>query len=156
MALPRIFHHIWLGSTPLPPDFAAFRETWREHHPEWALRLWTEEELPDGLSRRELYDLSRLPAERADVLRLEVLQRFGGIYVDVDLECRRPLDELLDRVEFFACYLSDPRAGSAVRIGNGIVGATRGHPIVELALDQVRFSDDGSLDKAATGTVLFW
>ena len=153
--IPRTFHHIWLGPDPLPADFAAFRATWQEHHPEWQLRLWTEEELPDRLTRREVYDLSRLPAERADILRLEVLERYGGVYVDADLECRRSLDGLIDGLDFFACYLSEPRDGSSGRIGNGIVGAAAGHPILTRAVAEVRVSADGSIDKSATGTVFF-
>lgn len=32
-SIPRVFHHIWLGS-PLPERFQALRATWLRHHPE--------------------------------------------------------------------------------------------------------------------------
>ena len=43
-------------------------------------------------------DPARNLAERADVLRYEILRRHGGVYVDVDVECLRPLDDLLTGV----------------------------------------------------------
>ncbi|KAI8074241.1 uncharacterized protein B0P05DRAFT_473209 [Gilbertella persicaria] len=36
-------------------------------------------------------------AHRADVVRLQVLQEFGGIYLDLDVISLKPLDHLLDR-----------------------------------------------------------
>lgn len=36
-------------------------------------------------------------AHRADVVRLQVLQEFGGIYLDLDLISVKPVDHLLDR-----------------------------------------------------------
>jgi mannosyltransferase OCH1-like enzyme len=36
-------------------------------------------------------------AHRADVVRLEVLEEFGGIYLDLDLISLKPVDHLLDR-----------------------------------------------------------
>jgi hypothetical protein len=36
-------------------------------------------------------------AHRADVLRLQVLEEFGGIYLDLDVVSLKPLDDLLDR-----------------------------------------------------------
>src|SRR5689334_5599746 len=37
------------------------------------------------------------PAHRADLLRLEVLQQYGGIYLDADVLCVQPFGPLLDR-----------------------------------------------------------
>ena len=68
MRIPRIFHQIWVGPDPFPEEFAGYQETWIRHHPEWELRFWTEENLPTDLERREVYELLRRPAERADIL----------------------------------------------------------------------------------------
>lgn len=35
-------------------------------------------------------------AHKSDVLRLQMLQRYGGIYMDMDTICIKPFDELLD------------------------------------------------------------
>jgi hypothetical protein len=57
---------------------------------------------------RDLYDAAEAEAPddwlrwRADIARLEILYRFGGVYVDTDTECLRPLDPLLGRPCWFA------------------------------------------------------
>ncbi len=80
-----ILHQIWLGPNPLPEEFAAYGETWRRHHPAWDYRLWTEDTLPPDLARLEVYERLRFPAERADILRLELLWRDGGVYLQMGL-----------------------------------------------------------------------
>jgi mannosyltransferase OCH1-like enzyme len=110
------------------------------------VRLWTDHDLPTGLRRSEVYERLRLPAERADILRLELLWRFGGVYVDTDFECLRPIDDLLVDVEFF---VGDLKPG---RTNNAILGAVPEHPLVGLALDQLRPADwHGQDPKDGTG-----
>jgi mannosyltransferase OCH1-like enzyme len=145
--IPRVFHQIWLGPDPLPPEFARYRETWKLHHPDWEHRLWTEESLPGELRRPEARDRLRHPAERSDILRLELLWRYGGVYLDVDLECRRSIEPLLGGLDFFCAYL---KAG---QVNNAIMGAVADHEILDRALDEVRPREFYGFDKAAAGPV---
>ena len=145
--IPRIFHQIWVGPDPMPEEYQDYRETWRRHHPGWEMRLWTEENLPSDLVRKEAYERLRKPAERSDIIRIELLLRFGGIYVDTDYECLRSIEPLLDGVEFFTRYVK--RKG----FGNGLIGATPGHPILERAVRELRPVTEYGLDKAGTGPI---
>jgi inositol phosphorylceramide mannosyltransferase catalytic subunit len=146
MRIPRIFHQIWLGADPLPEDYARFQESWLRHHPGWELRFWTEENLPEGARRPELYERLRAPAERSDVLRFELLWRHGGVYVDSDFECLRSIEPLIEDADFFVGYRKPGR------VNNAIVGAVAAHPIVDRALDRIRpRATYGSVDKAGTG-----
>lgn len=132
MAIPRILHRIWVGTEPMPDDFAAFGEEWSRMHPDWEHHLWTEENLPADLERREILDTSRIPAERADLLRYELLWRFGGVYVDADMEPLKPLDPLLEGRDFF---IGDLKPG---RVNNAVIGAAKGHPIAEGAMREAK------------------
>jgi inositol phosphorylceramide mannosyltransferase catalytic subunit len=133
--IPRIFHHIWLGPDPLPDDHKPWIASWRRHHPEWEFRLWTEENLPEDPIRPEIAERLRAPVERADILRLEVLYREGGVYLDTDLECLRPIDEILEGEEFVGvCHKRD-------RITNTAIAAAARHPLLERALELVRPMD---------------
>ena len=150
MRIPRVFHQIWVGPDPIPEEFAGYRETWARHHPEWELRLWTEENLPTDLERKEAYELLRQPAERADLIRLELLYREGGVYVDVDFECLRPIEPLVGEVEFFA-GLRKPR-----RVNNALLGCIPGHRVLARAIREIRpRTTYGPVDKTGTGP-LFW
>ena len=143
--IPRILHQVWVGPNPLPEDFARYRESWRNHHPDWEMRLWTEESLPKDLVRPEVYERMRKPTERSDMIRLEILFRFGGVYVDTDFECLRPIDPLIEGTEFFTCDLKPGR------VNNAVIGSVRGHPLLERALRELRPRAEYGYDKHGTG-----
>jgi inositol phosphorylceramide mannosyltransferase catalytic subunit len=144
--VPRILHQIWLGDSPLPDAFAGYRETWRRHHPDWDHRFWTEDNLPSDLRRAEVYARLRIPAERSDILRLEVLWRLGGVYVDTDFECLRPLDPLIEDLDFFTAPLK-PNGW----VNNAFIGSVPGHPILDRALNELRPREFHGYDKHGTG-----
>ena len=148
MIIPRVFHQIWLGPESLPREHANFQKTWLHHHPGWELCLWTEENLPERLRRPEAAERLRIPAERANILRLELLWRFGGVYVDTDFECLRSIEPLIETADFFI-GLSKPS-----RRNNALMGAVADHPLLDEALDKIRPREFFGHDKSATG-VLF-
>ncbi|MGH2980537.1 MAG: glycosyltransferase family 32 protein [Solirubrobacterales bacterium] len=144
--IPRILHQVWVGPNPIPQEFMGYRESWLRHHPAWEMRFWTEENLPPDLIRKEAYERLRNPAERSDILRLEVLLRFGGVYVDTDIECLRPIDPLLEEgADFFVGYIG------AHRVQNALIGAVAGHPALEQALRELRPVTEYGIDKHGTG-----
>jgi mannosyltransferase OCH1-like enzyme len=145
MLIPRIFHQIWVGPDPLPTEYARYQQTWLDHHPGWELRFWTDDNLPDGLRRLEATERLRAPAERADILRLELLWRFGGVYVDADFECLRSLQPLIEEADIFI-GLAKPD-----RVNNALLGSVAGHPILDRALDELRPREFYGYDKGATG-----
>jgi mannosyltransferase OCH1-like enzyme len=63
---------------------------------------------------------------RSDVLRYEILHRFGGIYVDADFECLKPIDDLLEGVECFAAWEIQDRW-----VNNAVMGCVPFHPFLE-------------------------
>ena len=146
MLIPRIFHQIWVGPDPFPEEYAGYQQTWLDQHPGWELRFWTEQNLPEDLRRPEAAERLRSPAERANILRLELLWRLGGVYVDTDFECLRSIEPLIDDAELFIT-LAKPG-----RVNNALMGSVPGHPILDDALKQIRPREVFGHDKAATGT----
>ena len=85
----------------MPDEVQAARQTWIDHHPEWEFRIWRLEDLT-WLRNQRLFDRAVPYSQKSDFARYEVVHRFGGVYLDTDMECLRPLDPLLDGCEFFA------------------------------------------------------
>lgn len=143
--IPKIFHQIWLGPDSFPQEFEMYQKTWIKFHPNWELMFWNEENLPTGLKRKEIYERLRSPVERSDLLRLEVVNRFGGIYMDTDFECLRSVEPLIKGVDLFVAYLDEKRTN------NAIIGAVPEHPLLSLAIDEAAPREFFGYDKAAAG-----
>jgi inositol phosphorylceramide mannosyltransferase catalytic subunit len=122
--IPHLIHRIWLGGGELPEEALIWGETWRQHHPGWEMRMWGDEDVrklvpPESLAR------CRSASEASNLARYSILARFGGVYIDTDVECRRPIDPLLDGVGAFAAWETEHRLGTAV------LGAAPGQPLFE-------------------------
>jgi mannosyltransferase OCH1-like enzyme len=144
--IPRIFHQVWVGPESLPEEYRRYQQTWLDHHPGWELRVWTDENLPPDLERKEVYERLRQPAERSDMLIFEMLYKYGGVYTDSDFECLRSIEPLLEGVDLFCAY-SHPD-----RLNNAIMGSVPGHPLIAEGIRGMRPRDTyGTVDKEGTG-----
>lgn len=50
---------------------------------------------------RRFFDKTNNYGQRSDILRFEIVYRFGGVYIDVDLECIKSLDILNHMYDFY-------------------------------------------------------
>ncbi len=123
MRIPKLFHHIWLGGKPLPAQFGAWRSGWVAKHPGWESRLWTDDNLPPMVNRTQ-FDAAKNPAQASDILRYELLQQSGGVYIDTDFECLKPIEPILGGLDGFAAEQDD------TTIASGIMGAIPNHPLI--------------------------
>ncbi len=109
--IPKIIHYCWFGGAPLPELEQRCLASWHEHMPDWEYKWWNE----------ETYDLSSAPqyvrqayearkyAFVSDYVRLWALEKYGGLYMDVDFMVYRPFDELMDKYSAFAGYEGSKR-----------------------------------------------
>jgi len=127
--IPKIIHAIWIG--PLQPPMKLLN-TWLKKNPGWEFRLWNSNSLP--WKNRERIDCIPELNGKADIMRYEILAEHGGIYVDADMECLRPLDEepSFREHEAWACYENE-----TVRPGLVATTVLGAHPHSPLFLDLV-------------------
>jgi hypothetical protein len=135
--IPKIVHHIWLGPKPVPSYFWEYRESWKKHNPDWEYRFWTDKEVADlDFELKDLYMRTPNWGEKSDILRAELLERFGGLYVDTDFECVKSFDELHHKYDFYA-GLEPPHDGDKsssaphVTISDALIGSAPNHPIIK-------------------------
>jgi mannosyltransferase OCH1-like enzyme len=138
LRIPKIIHQIWLGS-PLPEEFQVLQQSWIEYHMNrgWTYKLWTDEDVAQlQLHNQEFYDATDNYGVKSDILRWELLYNFGGVYVDMDYECLRSLDELHYTYDFYTAL--QPLDTLFVQLGAALVGAHPNHPILEHCIATIK------------------
>lgn len=140
--IPKIIHQIWVGPKVPPAHFIIFQEKWKKLHPDWEYRLWTDSEVEDlNLGLKDLIDQSPNYAEKSDIIRAELLDRFGGVYLDVDMDPFHTIDELNEKYDFWA-GVEHPHqiatTNSRVWLGISIIASCPGHPIIKRWKELIR------------------
>lgn len=130
--IPRIFHQVWINErTPeLPDEYRRYRDGWLALHPGWEYRLWNLGNLDFVQRRPDLMGQCAHYAQMADILRLEVLLRHGGVYLDTDFEPLRPIDAIIEGAAGHVFCSED-----GAHISTGLIGARPGSPLIARLLD---------------------
>ena len=142
--IPKIIHYCWFGKSPLPELAFECIESWKKFCPEYEVIRWDESnfDLEYNDYVREAYEAKKW-AFVTDVVRLYALVKYGGIYMDTDVEVLKPLDEFL-QCEAFSGFESD------TNIPTGIMASEKGQKLfIELLsqYDNINFvKEDGSYD----------
>ena len=149
--IPKVIHQIWLGPNRIPDHFFPWMETWRRCFSDWEYKLWTDADLPGLLGDcicRDILSSDQNVGLRSDVLRLELLRLFGGIYADCDFECLVPFDHLFQSACF---HYGDELQG---RPSNAWMCSSAGHDVPRLMLEQMRESVTQRIDTEADWTIV--
>lgn len=88
-------HYCWFGRNPLPKLTLMCIESWKKYLPDFEIIEWNEDNFDIDLFSftKEAYEAKKY-AFVSDVCRLYVLNKFGGIYLDTDMEILKPFDLL--------------------------------------------------------------
>jgi len=131
--IPKKIHQIWLGSE-FPRKYKRWAESWKKYHPDWEYYLWTDEEVAKlKFEKPEVFYETTNFGPKSDILRYEVLNRFGGLYVDTDFECFKPFDYLHMNVDFYAGIIF----GDELETTTSIIASAPGHPIIRKLLKSI-------------------
>lgn len=154
--IPHRIHQIWLGSA-VPAQYEKWCKSWKEKHPSWDYKLWTDADVEKLLSQdsffigitERMYRNATNYGERSDILRLLLLYHFGGIYVDMDFECLRPFDDLHKHFDFFIGL--QPLDVAMVQLGSALIAAIPHHPFILFCIDELRRSEESPYILSRTG-----
>ena len=134
--IPKIIHQIWIGSSPCPTNLT---KTWKEKHPDFEYILWTEAELETQQIHFECRHQIQLIPEingKADIIRWELLWKFGGYFVDADSICIEPFDQFFEGRTAFATYENENNRKGL--IATGTMGFRPKHPLVRDIIEWIK------------------
>jgi len=134
--IPKIIHQLWVGPKD-PPHI--LMDTWKNLNPDWQYRLWDERTLkhyfPYGLRNQKQYEEMEELCGKCDIARIEILNAFGGFFVDADSECLHPLDDYLLANDSFSCYENEFERGNLVACG--YLGSTPDNDLMKLLMEGI-------------------
>ena len=132
-------HQIWVGTSRIPTHIKEYMDKMRNRHQgKFNYFLWTDDnlpELPDNLKR--IYDSYNEPAIRADLLRMYVVYKFGGFYLDADFDTLNGFtSDILptDRWDGIIVYNGSYQLSA---LANSIFGFRKENPLLKFMLDNV-------------------
>lgn len=107
--IPHVIHYFWFGKAQKPPLIRKCIASWYQYHPDWEIKEWNETN----------YDVNKIPYIReayqqkkwafvVDYARFDILNQYGGVSLDTDVEFLRPIPEtLLDQEAFTGFETND-------------------------------------------------
>ncbi len=152
--IPHVIHFIWVGPKPFPRESVDNVRSWMGKHPGWVFKFWTDRQRPLPCPGMELHLIQELQslqlgeyltkttsyAEKADLLRYDILYQEGGVYVDHDVKCFKAFDPLNQAYDFY-CGIDMPAPislASCIVPTNNLIGIIPHHPILFDCIQRVR------------------
>jgi mannosyltransferase OCH1-like enzyme len=138
--IPKIIHQIWIGPNEIPPNCLVYRDGIKKLHPEYEHVLWTNDSLPDLPEKiqkqMKRYQDQKKWAFQCDILRYFLLNKFGGIYLDIDFEVYRNLSEIMTKP--FNITMPPYTAGQTHWISNCAFGTVPDNPVLNDILENLK------------------
>lgn len=141
--IPKMIHYCWFGGNPLPEKSREYIKGWREKCPDYEIKEWNETnyDISKNIFMKQAWEKKRW-AFATDYARLDIVYEHGGIYLDIDVEILKNLDDLL----YQEAYLGF-ESNKFVNTGLGF-GARKYHPLIKEMRDDYSgrvFSEDGTI-----------
>ena len=143
--IPKTIHYCWFGGNKLPPLAKKCIKSWKKYCKGYQIIRWDEinfDILSAPLYVRQAYEAKKW-AFVTDYVRLWAMTKYGGIYMDTDVEVVKPLDQFLKHHAFSGFE-------DEINIPTGIMACEKNFELFQELLhfydDAVFIKEDGSID----------
>lgn len=101
MQIPKTIHYCWFGKKEIPDQYRKWMESWKQYCPDYEIIGWSEDNYDVHKSRYigQAYDKGKW-AFVSDYARIDIINEYGGVYLDTDVELVKNIDELLKNDAF--------------------------------------------------------
>lgn len=153
--IPHIIHYCWFGSKPIPQKYREYIKSWKKYCPEFKIIEWNESNFPinEFSYAVEAYKEGKL-AFVSDVARIYALEKYGGIYLDTDVEIIKPLYSVLEG----KCAVMGWETLSENTIGTGFLAFIPKHKICKEMLEYYKNShfkqENGKINMTSNTKIL--
>lgn len=135
MSISKIIHYCWFGDNPIPEEYSNCISGWKKMCPDYEIKKW---DLCNYDYTKSEYTKHAFENEKwaflSDYARIDIINQYGGIYLDVDVELLRSYDEFLNDFSFFGVEKDFDRQ---LYINTGLgFGSEKNNPIFQDILSE--------------------
>jgi len=139
--IPKIIHYCWFGQETFPSDFNSNIKSWISHNPDFLIRCWGNENLPMEYSYVKNAFSNKKWANLSNFMRLYLLVKYGGIYLDTDVVVLKPFKDLMAN----KCFLGIESCHDGnIILNNAILASVPGHFFITKCLYKLTDEFDGN------------
>lgn len=142
--IPRIIHYCWFGGKEKPEIIKKCINSWQIHLVGYEIREWNEDnfDINQNLYVSEAYKAKKF-AFVSDYVRVYALYKFGGIYLDTDVEIFKSFNGILHHDSFWGFEQEN-------YIATSTIGSVKGNKLIKIFLDSYEekkfIKEDGNYD----------
>ena len=161
MGIPRVIHQTWKTEN-IPYDIYRKKwvDSWRKFHPDWEYNLWTNKDNKVFIQKNypwflKIYEDYSKDIFRADAVRYFILYHYGGLYVDLDFECLKKIETLLENYDLVFGRMGENQS-FLHSIPNAFMVSAQGNPFwLEVFKELIRRKNIDQVEEA-TGSVMLY
>jgi hypothetical protein len=122
--IPKIIHYCWFGNNPKNDEILRCIASWKKHCPDFVIKEWNEEnfDIASSSFTQKMY-FEKKWAFVADYVRLAILEKEGGFYLDTDMLLLQSLSTFCNNT----CVLGEE---APAIISAGMIGVAPAHPFI--------------------------
>lgn len=131
--IPKTIHYCWISGDEFPEKIARYIASWKKILTDYNFILWNYKKISEDIpeSRESLWLQQAIKTKKyafaADFVRVFALNRYGGIYLDTDVEVFGTFDSFLGNDLFIGFdYAND--------LEPAVIGSIPGHPWIQKIL----------------------
>lgn len=128
--IPKIIHQIWVGPHLIPNNLQTCIDSVKNHFSDFEYMFWHNGNIPKMPTNVEeqfnKYEKLGIPAFQADILRLFILNTYGGIFLDADFFVKQNFWHTINKP--FWCVIANEKTRR--HVFNGIFACESNNPIL--------------------------
>lgn len=134
MPIPKIIHQIWWqGSNKIPKKMLNYRKSWTTKHTDFTFIIWDKYLFEHLLHRLNIPIFNKIYIElpyiiqKIDFCKYIVLYHYGGLYVDIDTICEKPIHTFLNIKNLIVSKLKVYKKLNIYLVNNGVIFCKKKH-----------------------------
>jgi len=137
-SIPKVIYQTW-KKKDLPEGIIKVREAISAKNPGYSLELYDDDDIENFLMENfdddvnDAYKKLKVGAAKADLWRYCILYKRGGIYLDIDSDITKPLDDLIQPGD--SCIITREGDNHNLFV-QWLLIFKKGHPILKEVIDQ--------------------